>query len=297
MHYVQTNRRLRRGGAHTYAGQLGRLLKQRRHDLALRAAKGRAESSAEVTHAAMLQLEAANAAKTRFLANMSHELRTPLNTIIGFSDVMLKEHLAESGAGASSETHQQFLQLINEAGNHLLQIVNDVLDTAKTESGQIQLYEELIEVDKIVQACEGLVSGLAAEKEVGLTCAFGEKLPRFWGDGKRLKQILINLLSNAVKFTPAGGKVEVQAFRANDGGLMISVSDNGIGIHPDNIESAFTPFQQIDSHLTREYEGTGLGLPLAKAFTELHGGVLEIQSSLGSGTTVRVHFPPKRSMG
>ncbi len=297
MNYVQTNRKQRRSGAHAYAGKLGRLLKQRRHDLALRAAKSRAESSAEVTHAAMLQLEAANAAKTRFLANMSHELRTPLNTIIGFSDVMLKEHGAQNGAEASPETHQQFLQLINEAGNHLLQIVNDVLDTAKTESGQIQLYEELIEVDNIVSACEGLVSGLAAEKEVDLTSTFGEKLPRFWGDGKRLKQILINLLSNAVKFTPAGGRVELQAFRANDGGLMISVSDNGIGIHPDNIESAFTPFQQIDSHLTREYEGTGLGLPLAKAFTELHGGVLGIQSSLGCGTTVRVHFPPKRSMG
>lgn len=297
MHYVQTNRRLRRAGAHAYAGQLGRLLKQRRHDLALRAAKGRAENSAEVTHAAMLQLEAANAAKTRFLANMSHELRTPLNTIIGFSDVMLKEHMAGNGAEASPATHQQFLQLINEAGNHLLQIVNDVLDTAKTESGQIQLYEELIEVDKIVRACEGLVSGLAAEKEVDLTSAFGEKLPRFWGDGKRLKQILINLLSNAVKFTPAGGRVEVQALRANDGGLLISVSDTGIGIHPDNIERVFTPFQQIDSHLTREHEGTGLGLPLAKAFTELHGGALDIRSSLGCGTTVRVHFPPKRSMG
>ncbi len=127
MHYVQTNRRSRRGGAHTYAGQLGRLLKQRRHDLALHTAKGRAESSAEVTHAAMLQLEAANAAKTRFLANTSHELRTPLNTIIGFSDVMLKEHMAEDGARASLETHQQFLQLINEAGNHLLQIVNVVV--------------------------------------------------------------------------------------------------------------------------------------------------------------------------
>jgi len=291
-----SHRRKHRSSGHLYAEQLGRIVGQRRHEIALRSAKQRAENSAEIAHSAMMQLEAANEAKTRFLANMSHELRTPLNAIIGFSELLQTQRNPAKRIDISLDKHGEYTQHIHDSGVHLLKIVNDILDTARIESGEFKLREDCIETGRMIMSCRAMVSELAASKELELRFNLAENLPNLRGDELRLKQVLMNLLSNAIKFTPQGGCIDLRAWRGEAGGLMMSVSDTGIGIHPNDIEKVLAPFHQVEGHLNRKYEGTGLGLPLAKAFTELHGGSLKVESALGSGTTVNVSFPAKRTL-
>jgi PleD family two-component response regulator len=233
--------------------------------------------------------EAADRAKSAFLANMSHELKTPLNAIIGFSAIMRDEMFGPIG-----EQYADYAKIIGDSGAHLLTIINDILELAKSEVQGLRLAEEEANVPEIVSFSTGIVNEMALKADVACSMMIEPGLPAFHGDGKKLQQILINLLSNAIKFTPAGGRVDLTAGRDAAGGLVFRVADTGIGIAPDQIAVALMPFGQIDSTLARKYDGAGLGLPLTKRLVDLHGGSLEIDSAVGAGTTVTVRFPPER---
>jgi len=241
-------------------------------------------------HIAKVGAETASRTKSDFLANMSHELRTPLNAIIGYSEIIKLAMF-----GPVSERYRAAGSDIFDSGKHLLNLINEVLDLSKLEAGQFELSEENLDVAAIIEACVSLVEPQAAKAKVRLTKAVNGGLPPLRADDRRMKQILLNLLSNAVKFTPEGGAVLISASLQN-GSLNISVSDTGIGMAPDQIPKALQPFRQISSRISRKHEGTGLGLPLAKHLVELHGGQLEIASTVNLGTTVRVVLPPERTM-
>jgi signal transduction histidine kinase len=232
--------------------------------------------------------ESANRAKSAFLANMSHELRTPLNAILGFSEIIKSNHF-----GPASERYPVYAGDIFSSGKHLLALINDILNLSKLEAGQMALDETEIDVHAMIDASTKFVELQARRSGVQLSIDVASDLPWVWGDERRLQQALINLLSNAVKFTPRGGEIRTSAALSDDG-MIIAVRDTGIGIAPEDIPKALAPFGQIDSALGRKYEGTGLGLPLAKQLAELHGGSLAIQSAVGVGTTVTIVLPPER---
>ncbi len=286
----QTSRRRRDSLLQRYASGLGERMIRHGAEVALVEAKRDAERAADVARAAMLAAEAANSAKSNFLANMSHELRTPLNAIIGFSD-MLPILLGESEENAKSI---EYAKDINASGQHLLAVINDILDLARVEAGKIDLVEELVDVDAVIQSCVKLIETQAAKAgvSVDVSCPSNSVIVR--GDERKLMQIIINLLSNAVKFTPQAGRVEVAVTSDEETGVTICVSDTGIGIAPKNISQVLAPFGQVDTGLDHPSEGTGLGLPLSKALAELHDGTLKIASELGVGTTVEVNLPAER---
>ena len=236
------------------------------------------------------QAEAADRAKSEFLAMMSHELRTPLNAVIGFSEIMKTEALGPIG----SARYREFADDIHASGQHLLDLINDILDLSKIESGKSRLCEDEIEIVKLVDSVVTLVGESARENAIEIELDHAADLPDMLADGRKLKQIFANLLSNGIKFTPVGGKVSVRSWFDADSGHVFQVADTGIGIAPEDIPKALAPFQQINSKLSREHEGTGLGLPLTKALVELHGGTLEIESEVGAGTIVTLRFPPSR---
>jgi len=235
------------------------------------------------------EAEIASRSKTEFLANMSHELRTPLNAIIGFSDILVRQLFGPLG----QDRYAEYARDIHDSGQHLLNLINDVLDISKVEVNKIELAEENVDVPGVIESCLRLVRDRATAGGVAIEVKTQDKLPTLRGDDRRLKQILLNLVSNAVKFTPAGGRVEIRA-EADETGFRFVVADTGIGIAKADIETALRPFGQIDSSLARRYEGTGLGLPLSRSLTELHGGRLEIESEPSAGTTVTVWLPPSR---
>lgn len=234
--------------------------------------------------------EQASRAKSEFLATMSHELRTPLNAIIGFSEIIRDEAFGPVGSGKYSD----YANDINDSGQHLLGLINDILDLAKIESGADELYEEPIDIEEFVHSVMTLVGRRAEEGEIRLTWDLPEHLPALRADNRKLKQILVNLLSNAIKFTPAGGQVTLKAMVNKDGSYEFRVSDTGIGISADDIPKALSKFGQVDGALNRQYEGTGLGLPLTKALVEIHGGNLDLESEVGVGTTATACFPAER---
>jgi PAS domain S-box-containing protein len=236
------------------------------------------------------QAELANRTKSEFLANMSHELRTPLNAIIGFSEIIQKEMFGPIGSGR----YKDYAVDIHESGTHLLNLINDILDVSKAEAGKIELQESQVLVHELVDASLRLIMPRAREAAVTLAEPHVDHLPPIRADERRLKQVLINLLSNAVKFTAPGGRVTLDAAVDAKRGLVLRVIDTGIGMAAEDIPKALEPFGQVDSKLSRKYEGTGLGLPLSKALVELHGGRLEIESQPGTGTTVSVILPPNR---
>ncbi|TQV76297.1 ATP-binding protein [Denitrobaculum tricleocarpae] len=236
------------------------------------------------------EAEIASRSKSTFLANMSHELRTPLNAIIGFSDLMKR---GVSGK-IENQRHQEYVDDIYGAGEHLLSIINEILDLAKVEAGNSPLGEDEIDVSEIVQTVCSLLAERAHENRVHLKTEPMADLPYLWADARKLRQILLNLLSNALKFTPPEGTVTVKVSCDASAGYIFHVEDTGIGIAPADIPKALAAFQQIDSELNRKYEGTGLGLPLAKAFVEQHGGSLALKSAVGQGTSAIVVFPPAR---
>jgi signal transduction histidine kinase len=235
------------------------------------------------------QAAIANRAKTEFLANMSHELRTPLNAIIGFAEVMESEFIGPLG----HDSYREYAHDIKTSGTHLLEILGDILDLSKIEVGKADLLESTVQVPRVVTACFNLVEERAKLAGVDLSSCFPSDLPPVRVDERKLKQILINLLSNAVKFNSSGGHVTVTA-RADATGVAIEVADTGIGIAPANIARALTPFMQLESSLSRRFEGSGLGLPLADLLTRLHGGTLALTSELGKGTTVTITLPTSR---
>jgi signal transduction histidine kinase len=234
--------------------------------------------------------EAANQAKTEFLANMSHELRTPLNAVIGFSEVMRTEALGPIG---SSQYHE-YAKDINTSGRHLLSLINDLLDMSKVEAGKEELIEEAGTLESAVAHALRLLSDRIDTKEIATDLQIDQDMPLLWADQRKIKQILTNLLSNATKFTPRGGTITVKGWCRSDSGFVVQVADSGIGIAPEDIPKALSKFGQIDSNLSRDYDGTGLGLPLAKSHVELHGGSFDLQSEKGVGTTVTLRFPASR---
>ncbi len=236
--------------------------------------------------------EAANIAKSRFLANMSHELRTPLNSVIGFADLLRQQAFGPVG----NERYLAFAGDIHESGVHLLQVINDILDISKIESGTLALDETRFSVGSLLSKAERVVSPLisAAGLRLSARCEPPVCDSLVVADHTKLTQILINLLGNSIKFTPADGHITLSAGLLNDGGVRLAVADTGTGMSPEEIPNALEPFVQIDNSLARGHDGTGLGLPLAKTLTELHGGVLRIESELGKGTRVTVDLPAGR---
>ncbi len=236
------------------------------------------------------QAEAANRAKTEFLATMSHELRTPLNAIIGFSEIIQTETLGPVG----SVKYRDYASDIHESGHHLLDLINDILDLSKVESGLDELHEQDIEVPELALSVWRLIQQRAEKQGVRLILELPEEPPALYADLRKLKQILVNLMSNAIKFTEAGGTVKMKVWFRGDSGYVFQVVDTGIGIALEDIPKALSQFGQVDSTLGRRHEGTGLGLPLTKALVELHGGSLDLQSEPGVGTTVTARFPAER---
>ncbi|MEM7225169.1 MAG: ATP-binding protein [Pseudomonadota bacterium] len=243
--------------------------------------------------AAMEKAEIANRAKTEFLANMSHELRTPLNAIIGFSEIMSKESLGPIG----SPRYKEYASDIHFSASHLLGIINEILDLSKIEAGKVELNEEDIDLNLAMGDILRLTMPKAEESEIALKNELPPELPRLFGDEVKVKQVLLNLLSNAIKFTEPGGEIWVTGEVAEDRTITLSVADTGIGMSEAEIPLAVSRFGQIEGALSRSHAGAGLGLSIAVSLMELHGGQLDIRSEKGVGTTVAVHFPPKRNIG
>jgi PAS domain S-box-containing protein len=232
------------------------------------------------------QAETANRAKSGFLANMSHELRTPLNAIIGFSETMVKQLLGP----LSNARYREYAEHINLSGQHLLALINDLLDLSKIEAGKLELVEETVDFRILMKDCQLLVRDLAHSKQLALFTEIALELTAVYCDEQKLKQVIVNLLSNAIKFTEPGGRVTVTA-ACEMADLHIAVSDTGIGIAPEQMAKVMQPFGQADEAHNREHKGTGLGLPLSKGLVELHGGTLALDSVLGEGTTVSIRLP------
>jgi PAS domain S-box-containing protein len=233
------------------------------------------------------ELERALRAKDEFLANMSHELRTPLNAILGLS-----ESLIELAAGPLNEKQNRYVGMISESGNHLLSLINDILDLAKIEAGQIILNINEVDLKQVCQASLRMINELAHKKNQQVTLEIEDEIGPIWADERRLKQILVNLLSNAVKFTPENGTLglEVQA-DSEEKRIMLTVWDNGIGISESDLTRLFRPFVQLDSGLAREVTGTGLGLTLVAQMVRLHGGSVAVESEPGQGSRFTVILP------
>jgi signal transduction histidine kinase len=225
-------------------------------------------------------------ARGMFLTATSHELRTPLNAILGFSEILMKEMFGP----LANDRYREYAEIINKSGNHLLSLINDLLDMSKLDAGKLELHFESIEILKVIIDCVRGVETQASKSHVGISINLYDSINCLRGDDKRLHQMLLNLLSNALKFTPEGGEIRVCAFRRGES-IAISVSDSGIGIKPDDLSKVLEPFGQIDSALSRKHEGTGLGLPLTKELAELHGGSLSIESTQDIGTTVTILLP------
>ncbi len=257
-----------------YSRNLGDLMSRKRSEAALRAAK--------------IESDLASRTKSEFLANMSHELRTPLNAIIGFADLLT--HF--SADGCDSVKGVEYAGHIAGAGRHLLNIISDILDISKIESGTFELTKEEYGLRELIDQSLILVRDRAREKNQVLEFRAAPDLPVLQVDAQRLKQVFINLLSNAHKFTPEGGRILVVAQRTANGGATIAIADTGIGMSDDQINMALTPFGQVQSTYSRAHEGTGLGLPIAAALVRQHGGDFHISSKPDAGTTIVLTLPP-----
>jgi two-component system cell cycle sensor histidine kinase PleC len=232
----------------------------------------------------------ASRAKSAFLANMSHELRTPLNAIIGFSELLEKHY-----AGGLNDRQGEYVGDIRRAGHHLLALINDILDLSKAEAGKLQLVEEEFNLDAVLASASRMVEPRVRSQNLTLIHRPSQQPIRIFADAQKVTQVAINLLSNAVKFTPAGGHIEISSGLDDRCCPIFSVSDTGIGIEADEIENVLQPFERGRKPAANAQEGTGIGLPIAKSFVELHGGMLTLNSAPRVGTTVTVRFPAARS--
>jgi two-component system, cell cycle sensor histidine kinase PleC len=234
------------------------------------------------------QAEAANRTKSAFLATMSHELRTPLNAIIGFSEIMVTEMFGPVG----NPRYVGYARNIHESGGHLLSLINDILDISKLEAGKYELEKSWINLSDVIAGCCALHENAAAAADLHFDRRVDENMPVILCDERAVRQVLLNLLSNAVKFTPPGGRVVLTAGRTDDGGVVVVISDTGIGIPEAALARIAQPFQQVDNSIARRFGGTGLGLAISRNLMELHGGRLLVNSVEGHGSTVTVVFPP-----
>ncbi len=239
------------------------------------------------------KVEESNRLKSQFMANMSHELRTPLNSIVGFSEVLLTRL-----EGEISARYTKFLSNIHTSGQHLLRIINDILDLSKIEAGQVDLHPEAISVRDVADGVCTIMRSLAVKRKIRFLKEIPDNLPPLHADPVKYKQILYNLVSNAVKFSPDDSKVEIrarylsqEASSLNEESIQVDVVDHGIGIDPRDHHKVFQEFRQVDGTLTRKYEGTGLGLSLVKRFVEIHGGEITLTSRPGEGSTFSVVLP------
>ena len=237
------------------------------------------------------EADAASRTKSEFLAIMSHELRTPLNAVMGFSEVIKNELFGPVGVAQ----YKQYADDIYESGAHLLSIINDILDLSKVEAGKFDLNETEVQVPDLCRSVIHIVKGRADEAGITLIRSLPEDPPSLVADPRSLKQMLLNLMSNAIKFTSSGGTVDLVASIGPDGGFRFDIRDTGVGIAPEHFETVLSPFGQVDTAHARDHQGTGLGLPLVKAFIEMHGGRIEIESEVDEGTTVSLFFPPERT--
>ncbi len=237
------------------------------------------------------QADTANQAKSTFLANMSHELRTPLNAIIGFSEMMMKETFGP----LANDKYKEYLGDIHLSARHLLEIINEVLDMSKIEAGRVELDEEYMDVKDLISSVTRMMVSRAFSSGLKIEEKAEENLPPLYADSRLVRQILINLLGNSVKYSKNNGVIEVIAQKTEHGALQLIVKDTGIGIPKLRIKEALEPFGQVNvPHEGAPMQGTGLGLPLAKAMAELHQGALTLESDEGEGTTVIVEFPAAR---
>jgi signal transduction histidine kinase len=236
------------------------------------------------------QAEYADRAKSEFLANMSHELRTPLNAILGFSDMMNHQTFGPLG----DQHYKEYSEGIFDSGDHLLSLINDILDISKIEAGRVELDNEDLLLSEVIHDCLRIVGPRVEDAGLAIEPASEAGPTRILADERLVKQMLLNLLSNAIKFTEAGGQISLDTSHQTDGTLCLTVIDTGIGISAADLPRAMETFGQVESALDRKYEGTGLGLPLVKSLIELHDGSFDLQSTQGVGTRASLFFPAAR---
>jgi two-component system cell cycle sensor histidine kinase PleC len=248
------------------------------------------EVAKAISDEARRRAEEANLAKSRFLASMSHELRTPLNAILGFSEVMDNEVLGP----LSNPTYKEYVGDIHRSGQHLLNLINEILDLSRIEAGRYELHEEAVTLSEITEDCIGMVQLRARSKNIRITQQFERGLPSIWADEKSMRQVVLNLLSNAVKFTPQGGEIAVKLGWTAGGGQYVAIKDNGPGIPEDEIPVVLSAFGQGSIAIKSAEQGTGLGLPIVQAILSKHDGEFVLRSKLREGTEVIAIIPPKR---
>lgn len=272
---------------------LGTLLlhEQRRNqaEVDLRDSEARLYSQAAELAEARDLAEQANHSKSAFLANMSHELRTPLNAILGFSDMIAQEYMGPVGTAQ----YKDYAADINASGQHLLNLINDLLDVAKIEAGRMEIAPAILDPAKIFEHVRMLMAIRVREKRLKFSLLMRPGTPPLYADDRALKQMLINLVSNAVKFTPEGGSVTIMVGPHASGGVEIACIDTGTGIPREKLDKIFTPFSQVDNRFNRQAGGTGLGLALVRGLAELHGGRAWLESEYGKGCKAYIVLPPK----
>jgi two-component system, cell cycle sensor histidine kinase PleC len=250
------------------------------------------ETAKSMSDEARRRAEEANLAKSRFLASMSHELRTPLNAILGFSEVMANEVLGK----IENQTYRDYANDIHGSGQHLLNLINEILDLSRIEAGRYQLHEEPVFLIDVVEECCHMMEIKARKKDIKLTEQFEPSLPRVSVDERSMRQVTLNLLSNAIKFTSTGGEIKVRVGWTMGGGQYIAVSDNGPGIAPEEIAVVLSAFGQGTIAIKSAEQGTGLGLPIVQGLARIHGGDLQLKSKLREGTEAIVTLPASRVM-
>ena len=250
------------------------------------------ETANSISDEARRRAEEANLAKSRFLATMSHELRTPLNAILGFSEIMKNEVLGPIG----HKNYKEYVGDIHTSGQHLLNLINEILDLSRIEAGRYELHEEPVNLAHIAEDCVNLLQLKAKSKDIAITQNFQRGLPRLWVDDRAVRQITLNLLSNAIKFTPTGGEISVAVAASPEGGQYLSVRDNGPGIPPEEIPIVLSSFGQGSIAHKNAERGAGLGLPIVQALMATHDGTFELKSKLREGTEAIATFPQSRVM-
>jgi two-component system cell cycle sensor histidine kinase PleC len=275
-------------GGRFYSATLAALESRAEKDLLI----GELETAKAISDESRRRAEEANLAKSRFLATMSHELRTPLNAILGFAEVMKNEVLGP----IENPNYKDYAGDIHSSGEHLLNLINEILDLSRIEAGRYKLHEEPVNLVHLVEECRHFIQLKAHNKSIEVVLQAAPDLPRLWADARAVRQIVLNLLSNAVKFTQAGGRIEIRVGWTSSGGQYVSVADNGPGIPPEEIPVVLSAFGQGSIAIKAAEDGTGLGLPIVQALMHTHDGKFDLSSKLRKGTTATAIFPRSRVM-